>query len=47
VTSAAANPLAKVAAFAYGMRRAANRKRDADEESEVRDRLKAERKARR
>jgi len=47
VTAAAANPLAKVAAFAYGMRRAANRRREADEEGELRDRLKAERKARR
>jgi uncharacterized protein YoxC len=47
VTAAAANPLAKVAAFAYGMRRAAHRKRDADEEGELRERLKAERKARR
>jgi uncharacterized protein YoxC len=47
VTAAAANPLAKVAAFAYGMRRAASRRQHAADEAEVRERLKADRKARR
>ena len=47
MTAAAANPLAKVAAFAYGMRRASPRRRAADEEAELRARLKAERKERR
>jgi uncharacterized protein YoxC len=47
VTSAAANPLTKAAAFAYGLRRASARRRAADEEAELRSRLKAERKARR
>jgi len=47
VTSAAANPLTKAAAFAYGMRRASSRKREAAEEAELRDRLKSERKERR
>lgn len=47
VTSAAANPLAKVAAFAYGLRRASARRQAAHEEAELRSRLKAERKARR
>jgi uncharacterized protein YoxC len=47
VTSAAANPLAKVAAFGFGLRRASARRRAADEESELRSRLKAERKQKR
>jgi uncharacterized protein YoxC len=47
VTAAAANPLTKVAAFAYGMRRAASRRKAASEEAELRSKLKAERKARR
>ena len=47
VTAAAANPLAKVAAFAYGMRRASSRRKAAAEESELRTRLKEERKERR
>jgi uncharacterized protein YoxC len=47
VTAAAANPLTKVAAFGWGLRRAASRRRAEAEESEVRDQLKAERKKRR
>jgi uncharacterized protein YoxC len=47
VSSAAANPLTKVAAFTYGMRRAAKQRREADEEAQLRARLKADRKARR
>jgi len=47
VTAAAANPLAKAAAFAYGFRRAAARRRAAGDEAEVRAKLKADRKARR
>ena len=44
VTSAASSPLAKAAAFGFGMRRAAARRRAADEEADLRSRLKAERK---
>ena len=40
VTSAAANPLVKVAAFSYGVRRATNLRRHADEERTVRATLK-------
>jgi uncharacterized protein YoxC len=47
VSSAASNPLTKVAAFTYGMRRAAKQRREADEEAQLRARLKADRKARR
>jgi uncharacterized protein YoxC len=47
VTSAASNPLTKVAAFTYGMRRATKQRREAEEEAELRSRLKAERKAHR
>ena len=47
VSSAASNPLTKIAAFTYGMRRAAKQRREADEEAELRARLKADRKARR
>lgn len=47
VTSAAASPLAKVAAFGFGVRRAAHRRRAEHEEAELRARLKAERKRRR
>jgi uncharacterized protein YoxC len=47
VSSAASNPLTKIAAFTYGMRRAAKHRREAEEEAELRARLKAERKARR
>lgn len=46
VTAAAANPLAKAAAFAYGMRRASSRRKAAAEEAELRVRLKEERKDR-
>jgi ABC-type transporter Mla subunit MlaD len=45
VTAAAANPLVKVAAFTYGVRRAANRRRKADEDNELRTAMKQERKA--
>ena len=47
VTAATANPLAKVAAFGFGLRRASARRKAAEEESELRDRLKSERKHRR
>jgi uncharacterized protein YoxC len=47
VTSAASNPLVKVAAFSYGVRKAAANRRHADEEREVRATLKEQRKARR
>lgn len=40
VTSAAANPLVKVAAFGYGVRRAANLRKAADDEKQVRAALK-------
>jgi uncharacterized protein YoxC len=40
VTSAAANPLVKVAAFSYGVRKAASSRRKADEEGQVRAALK-------
>jgi uncharacterized protein YoxC len=40
VTSAAANPLVKVAAFSYGVRRATSQRRRADEEAQVRSALK-------
>jgi uncharacterized protein YoxC len=46
VSAAAANPLVKVAAFGYGVRKAAaNRRRDADE-AEVREQLKQQRRRR-
>lgn len=45
VTSAAASPLVKVAAFSYGVKRAAGRRRKADEENEFRAALKADQKA--
>jgi uncharacterized protein YoxC len=45
VAAAAANPLVKVAAFGYGVRRAAASRRHADEEREVRATLKQRRKA--
>jgi uncharacterized protein YoxC len=44
VTSVASNPLVKVAAFGYGVRKAARARQQADAEREVRDRLKVERK---
>jgi uncharacterized protein YoxC len=47
ITSAAANPLTKVAAFGFGLRRASNRRRAEQEEAELRERLKQERKQRR
>jgi uncharacterized protein YoxC len=47
VSAAAANPLVKVAAFTYGVRNAAARRRRNDEETEIRTELKQRRKARR
>jgi uncharacterized protein YoxC len=46
VTAAAANPLVKVAAFGYGIRNAAAKRRRADEEAEVRSELKQRRRPR-
>ena len=43
VSAAAANPLVKVAAFSYGVRKAAAKRRHAEEEREVRDELKERR----
>lgn len=45
VSAAAANPLVKVAAFGYGVRRAAAARRSADDEREVRTTLKQQRRA--
>lgn len=45
VTSAASNPLVKVAAFSYGVRRAAAKRRNAEEEQQVRTTLNEQRKA--
>jgi uncharacterized protein YoxC len=45
VTSAAANPLVKVASFGYGLRRAARQRRKVDEEQEVRAEIKERRRA--
>lgn len=45
VTSAAANPLVKVASFGYGLRRASAKRKMAEEEAQVRASLKAQRKA--
>lgn len=45
VSSAASNPLVKVAAFGYGVRKAAANRRHAEDERDVRSRLAAERKA--
>ena len=47
VSAAAANPLVKVAAFTYGVRNAASRRRRADEEAEVRTEVKQRRRHRR
>lgn len=47
VTSVAANPLVKVAAFGYGVRRAAVRRARMDEEREVRAMLREQRRERR
>ncbi|MFJ6197635.1 DUF948 domain-containing protein [Micromonospora sp. NPDC092111] len=45
VSAAAANPLVKVAAFGYGVRRAASARRTAETEREVRDTIKQQRRA--
>ena len=45
VTAATANPMVKVAAFAYGVRKATAQRRHAEEERELRETLKAQRKA--
>lgn len=45
VSAAAANPLVKVAAFGYGVRRAAAARRHAETEREVRDIIKQRRRA--
>ncbi|BCJ67861.1 DUF948 domain-containing protein [Polymorphospora rubra] len=45
VSAAAANPLVKVAAFGYGVRKAASARRQADEERDVRATLKQQRRA--
>jgi len=47
VTSTAANPLVKAAAFTYGVRKATSRRKAADEETAVRDELKARRRMKR
>jgi uncharacterized protein YoxC len=44
VAGAAANPLVKVAAFGYGVRKAAANRRHADEEDEIRTEIKQRRK---
>src|SRR3982751_3361521 len=45
ITAAAANPMIKVASFGYGLRKAAQARRRADEDREVRTALKQRRKA--
>jgi hypothetical protein len=45
VSAAVANPLVKVVAFGYGVRRAASARRHAEQEREVRDTLKQQRRA--
>ncbi|WP_433392736.1 DUF948 domain-containing protein [Micromonospora sp. KLBMP9576] len=45
VSAAAANPLVKVAAFGYGVRKAASTRRHAETEREVRDTIKQQRRA--
>ncbi|MFI6762143.1 uncharacterized protein DUF948 [Micromonospora pisi] len=45
VSAAAANPLVKVAAFGYGVRKAAAARRNAEEDREVRATLKQQRRA--
>ena len=45
VSAAAANPLVKVAAFGYGVRKAAAARRHAEEDREVRTTLKQQRRA--
>jgi uncharacterized protein YoxC len=47
VSAAAANPLVKVAAFGYGVRKAAANRRQADEDKAVRAELRRQRKTRR
>jgi uncharacterized protein YoxC len=47
VAAAAASPLVKVASFGYGLRRAVNNRRRAEEDREVRETIKRRRKARR
>jgi len=47
ITAATSNPLVKVAAFGYGVRRAAAKRRAQDEERELRDTLKQQRQQRR
>jgi uncharacterized protein YoxC len=47
VTSAAANPLVKAAAFSYGVRKATSSKRKAEEEKAVRDELRLRKRERR
>ena len=44
VSAAAANPLVKVAAFGYGVRKAAANRRQADEDKAVRSELRRQRK---
>jgi uncharacterized protein YoxC len=44
ITSAAANPLVKAAAFGYGVRKAARLRRQSDEEHEMRAAMKEQRK---
>ena len=45
IAAAVANPLVKVAAFGYGVRRAVLKRRHDDEEREVRETIKSHRKA--
>jgi uncharacterized protein YoxC len=45
VSAAASNPLVKVAAFSYGVRKAAAKRRHADEEREVRASLREQRRS--
>ncbi|AVT31909.1 DUF948 domain-containing protein [Plantactinospora sp. BC1] len=45
VSAAAANPLVKVAAFGYGVRKAASARRHAEQEREVRTTIKQQRRA--
>jgi uncharacterized protein YoxC len=47
VAAAAASPIVKVASFGYGLRKAVNNRRRADEDREVRETIKQRRKARR
>ena len=47
VAAAAASPIVKVASFGYGLRKAVNNRRRANEDREVRETIKQRRKARR